>query len=392
MSGHALLSASSAHRWLHCTPCARLEAGFPDTAGDYAREGTLAHEIAELKLRKKFLEPMSQKTFTTRMNKLKKHELYQQEMQGFTDIYIDYLAECAMRYPTSPSIAAEVRVDYAEWAPEGFGRCDCIMAGGDTLHIVDFKYGKGKPVSAAGNEQLRLYALGALRAYGLVYRISRVRMAIVQPRLDSITEDEMPAEALLDWAENVVRPAAALAYAGEGEFQAGDWCQFCRARRECRARANTSLSIIEDFGAPPDKTAPIAATLLSYQEIGAALARAKPFIKWAADLESYALEAALHGKEIPGWKVVAGRSNRVFRDQDAAFAALQQAGFDEALLYERKPITLTQAEKLAGKAAFTELCGAYIEKPPGKPTLVPETDARPPYSSAAEDFAVLTNT
>lgn len=392
MAQHALLGASSAHRWLHCTPCARLEAGFPDTVSDYAREGTLAHEIAELKLRKKFLEPMSQKMFTTRMNKLKKHELYHPEMQGFTDTYIDYLTECAMRYPVSPSIAAEVRVDFAEWAPEGFGRCDCIIAGGDTLEIIDFKYGKGKPVSAAGNEQLRLYALGALRAYGLVYRIKRVRMAIVQPRLDSITADEMPVEALLDWAENVVRPAAALAYAGEGDFRAGDWCQFCRARSACRARANTSLSIIEDFGAPPDKTAPIAAALLSGKEIGAALERARPFIKWAADLESYALEAVLRGEEIPGWKAVAGRSNRVFRDQDAAFDALKQAGFDEALLFEYKPITLTQAEKLAGKTAFATLCGAYIEKPPGKPALVPASDARPPYNSAAEDFAALTNT
>ncbi len=213
---HALLSASSAHIWMHCPPSERLGESFPDSAGRDAAEGTLAHAIAELKLRKAFIEPMGARTFSTRMNKLKKDPLYQDEMQGHTDTYIEYITECAMKYSHTPVVAAETRLDYSAWVPEGFGTADAILVGNDTLQIVDFKYGKGVPVSAEGNVQLRLYALGALGLYSIVYPISHVKMAIVQPRLDSITEDEITVEELLDWAENAVKPTALQAWEGKG--------------------------------------------------------------------------------------------------------------------------------------------------------------------------------
>lgn len=334
---------------------------------------------------------MGQSAFTARMNKLKKDALYQDEMQAHTDAYIEYATECAMRYDHTPTVAAEARVDFSRWAPEGFGTADCVMIGGDTLHVIDFKYGKGRPVSAQGNEQLRLYALGALDRYGMIYPVRTVRMAIVQPRLGGVTEDEMTAGELLAWGEEIVKPAAALAFVGEGEYRAGDWCGFCKARHLCRERANHSAQLIEDFGAPPDKAEPVEPALLSNAEIARALARAKPFIKWAQELEEHALRAVLRGEEIPGWKAVEGRSNRAFSDQDAAFAALQRNGVAEALLYERRPLTLAQVEKVVGKADLQQFAGGYIVKPPGKPTLVPEADKRPPYNTAAADFAAGNN-
>lgn len=390
---HALLSASSSHRWLNCTPCARLEEQFPDTVSDFAREGTLAHAIAELKLRKKFVEPMSPKAFTSRMNKLKKQELYQDEMQAHTDAYIEYITECAMRYNHTPTVAAEVQLDFSEWVPEGFGTGDCVMIGGDTLHIVDFKYGKGVPVSAQDNPQMRLYALGALRAFGMIYPVKTVCMAIVQPRIENLSEETITVDELLLWAEETVKPAAALAFTGAGEYRAGEWCRFCRARAQCRARANHNAQLIEDFGAPPDKAKPCSTDLLTNAEIADALSRIKPFVAWAKELEEYALQAVLNGEEIPGWKAVEGRSVRAFTDQDQAFAALIRNGVAESLLYERKPLTLAQVEKVVGKANLQTFAGSYIVKPQGKPTLVPADDRRPVYNPAAADFANLnTNT
>ncbi len=390
---HALLSASSANTWLHCTPSARLGENFPDNAGKDAAEGTLAHEIAELKLRKAFIEPMSARTFNTRMNKLKKDPLYQEEMQGHTDAYIEYITECAMKYEHSPVVAAETRLDYSAWVPEGFGTGDAVIVGGDTLQIVDFKYGKGVPVSAKGNAQLRLYALGALGLYNMIYPINQVKMAIVQPRLCSITEDEISVEELLDWAENVVKPAALQAWEGKGEFHPsedadGGWCRFCRAKSQCAARAYNNQKLMNDFGAPPDMDSPIDFRLLTNGEIGGALRRAEPFVKWVKDMKDYALAAILKGEAVPGWKAVEGRSNRVFSDADKAFAALLAAGFDEALLYKPKEhITLTEAEKLVGgRAKFTEICGEYVAKPYGAPKLVHEEDKSPAYDKAAADF------
>ncbi len=370
MSQHALLSASSSHKWLHCPPSARLEVRFPESTSTYAEEGRLAHAIAELKLRKHFT-PMGPRTFTNALKKLQADSLYQPEMLGHTDTYLEYVQKVCHAYTNAPHVAIEKQLDYSGYAPEGFGTGDCIIIGGNKLHVVDFKYGSGVPVSAEANPQMMLYALGALNAYALLYLIDRVQLTIVQPRLDSVSEYELSADELRAWGESI-RPVAKQAFDGAGEFCAGDWCRFCRAKSQCRARNEqytAVVSVLEAFGRarPP---------LITNEEMGEILLRAQPIAAWVADLQEYALSAILRGELVPGWKAVEGRSNRQFSDTDEAFKVLTSAGYDEAILYERKPITLTAVEKLTGKPKFVGLLGSYIIKPPGKPTLAPETDTR----------------
>ena len=379
---HALLSASGAHRWLICTPSARLEEQFPDTTSDYAREGTLAHEIAELKLRKQFTEPMSQSTYSRRLNKFKKHELYQEEMLKHTDTYLDYLREITIGMDVQPYVAVERQIDFSQIVPEGFGTVDCLIIGGDTLYITDFKYGKGVLVSAEDNPQMKLYALGAYFAYSFLYPIQNVKLAIVQPRLDSISEWEISAKDLLAWGEKI-KPIAAKAFAGEGEFVPGEHCKFCRVKAQCRARAEM-YTALSDFGMkkPP---------LLSNEEVGEILKQAQGLEAWVKALKEYALSACLEGEEIPGWKAVEGRSTRVYKDIDQAFEHLAKNGIDEALLYERVPLTVAKLEKQLGKKEFKSLLeeAGLVEKAPGKPTIAPESDKRPAITnkpSAAEDF------
>lgn len=379
---HALLSASSAHRWLICTPSARLEEQFPDTTSDYAREGTLAHEIAELKLRKQFTEPMSQSTYSRRLNKFKKHELFQDEMLKHTDTYLDYLREITIGMDVQPYVAVERQIDFSQIVPEGFGTVDCLIIGGDTLYITDFKYGKGVLVSAEDNPQMKLYALGAYFAYSFLYPIQNVKLAIVQPRLDSISEWEISAKDLLAWGEKI-KPIAAKAFAGEGEFVPGEHCKFCRVKAQCRARAEM-YTALSDFGMkkPP---------LLTNEEVGEVLERAQGLEAWVKALKEYALSACLNGEEIPGWKAVEGRSTRIYKDIDQAFEYLKSNGIDEALLYERVPLTVAKLEKALGKKEFTSLLveKGLVEKTPGKPTIAPMSDKRPAITnkpSAAEDF------
>lgn len=399
---HALLSASSASRWLVCTAAPRFEEGLPESTSTYAEEGRLAHAIAELKALKKFTV-MTSRTYTTRLNKLKKEALYDPEMDKTTDLYLEHLTEQAMLYDSSPTVAAEVKVDFGEYVPEGFGTCDCVMIGGDTLSITDYKHGKGVPVSAVGNPQMRLYALGALKRYAPVFgdTIKRVRMTIDQPRLDSYTSDIITVEELKAWGESI-KPIAQKAFSGLGEFVPGEHCRFCRGKAQCRARANVNTAL-EDFkdcvpagkwnaraeahvsadgvvnGTPPQ--------LLSDAEIGDLLIRGQQLVQWYKDLEEYATRALLDGKPIEGWKLVAGRSNRTFTDQDAAIKAVIAAGYDEALVYDRKPKTLSELEKLMGKAEFAEKIGSFVVKPLGKPTLALATDKREAYNPAASDFA-----
>lgn len=379
---HAVLSASSAERWLHCPGSVKLTKDLPETTSEYAEEGRLAHAIAELKLRKKFVEPMSQKAFTTRMNKLKKDPRYQEEMQGYTDEYVDFINEICLTYPAVPFVVVEKRLDLARFIPDGFGTGDCVIIGGNTLHIVDLKYGKGVPVEAEGNPQIQLYALGAIMAYYMLYDIQTVRMSIVQPRLHSITTAEMTREELIDWGTTEVAPRAKLAYDGTDECTAGDWCRFCKIRATCRARSQ-HYTILQDFA---EKTP----SVLTDTEVGTLLGLAKEMKKWADDLADYALQSTLAGREIPGWKCVAGRSVRAFSDIEAAFAALQAAGYDPALLYEKKPLSLSAIEKLLGKKEFDTLLGGYVVKPAGAPTLVPESDSRPAYCPAEQAFGRAT--
>ena len=398
---HALLSASSAARWLNCTAAPRFEEGLPESTSEYAEEGRLAHAIAELKVLKKFTV-MTSRTYTTRLNKLKKDELYSQEMDKTTDLYLEHLTEQAMSYDSAPTVAAEVKVDFGEYVPEGFGTCDCVMIGGDTLSITDYKHGKGVPVPATGNPQMKLYALGALKRYAPIFgdTIKKVRMTIDQPRLDSYTTDTLTVEELRAWGESI-KPIAQKAFSGLGEFVPGDHCRFCRGKAQCRARANINTAL-EDFKdcVPISKATPeqlaqaeqdgqdgIPTQLLSDEEIGDLLIRGQQLVQWYKDLEEYALKTLLDGKPIAGWKLVAGRSNRTFTDQDAAIKAVIAAGYDEALVYDRKPKTLSELEKLMGKAEFAEKIGGFVVKPLGKPTLALETDKRETYNSAASDFA-----
>lgn len=365
---HAFLSASGAHRWMHCTPSAMLEKQFPDNAGSYAAEGTLAHSLAELKLRKQF-EIMKLSDYKQQLAAIQADELYQPEMDGYTDTYVDYIRSLCMAFPAMPYVVIEKRLDFSHIVPGGFGTGDCVILYGDTLHICDLKYGKGVPVSAENNPQLRLYALGAIHEYSLLYDIKKVQMHIIQPRLDNLSTDTLTADALRQWGDSV-KPLAEQAANGTGNYHAGDWCRFCRAKAQCRARAVQMLEIGEKR-----KDA-----LLSDAEIGEILTAAQSLQSWVKSLEDYAEKQLIAGKEIPGWKLVEGRSNRTITDTDAAFHVLGQSGYDEALLYERKPLNLTALEKLCGKKHLTELIGDYIVKPPGKPTVVPAADKRRPYA------------
>ena len=381
---HALLSASSAGKWLNCPASARLEAELPDNSGEAAAEGTLAHALAELKLRKYFT-PMATRTYNTEMKKLKADPLYQEEMQRHTDTYVEYLKSVAMSCKESPFAAIEQHVDFNRYAPGGFGTADCILIGEDTMWVTDFKYGKGVPVKADHNPQMMLYALGAVEAFGFFYDIRRVVMTIVQPRLDSTSVFELGRDELLDWGASTVEPAAGLAASGGGTCVPGPWCEnyFCKARSRCRARAEMFLEAAGP-ATPPE--------FLSSVEIGDLLTRCRGLPKWYGELEAYALEAELDGEDVPGWKAVEGRSVRQFTDQDAAFDALINAGYSDAMLYDRKPKTLAALEKDLGKPEFAELCGSYVIKPPGKPTLVPDEDKRPPYNAAEIAFTKGENT
>ena len=307
MTKHALLSASSAARWLACTPSARATENIPDTGSPYAAEGSLAHAIAELKLRKYFTEGIGPRTFSNRLKKLKEdpqyfHEgapTYQDEMLRYTDEYLDYVKCAAMEYKEKPYVVIEKKVDFSHIVPQGYGTADCILLGGDTIHVIDFKYGKGVPVSAIRNAQMMLYALGALHEYNFLYEILTVRISIVQPRIDNVSTWEVRTEDLEDWGENVVKPKAQLAYEGEGEFVPGEHCKFCKLKGNCRARAEEAFSMIVKAEKPPATLTP--------EELADALEKADMLAAWAKDVQEYSLTSILDGGEIPGWKVNCAR-------------------------------------------------------------------------------------
>ena len=380
---HAILSASGAHRWIACPPSARLEARFPDTTSEAALEGTLAHELAELKLRHYFFTTdLTRRKYTSAVNKLKKNPLWQAEMERYTDEYLDYVKGVALALREPPSVKIEARVNFGAYTHreqgdriEGTGIADCILIYGQTLHIVDFKYGKGVPVAAEHNPQLSLYALGAYDAFRILYPIHSVRMTIVQPRVSPEPLEWLSTiEELLDFGEKA-KEAAALAWEGKGDFHPDeDTCRFCRARSQCRARADKNAALA--FAAhklPP---------LITAEEAGDYLRKGKDIAAWIKDLQDWALAECLAGKKVPGWKAVEGRSVREWTDMDAAFDQLTASGIvPEEMLYEKRPLTLAQVEKLVGKARFAEAVGDYVEKKTGKPALAEETDKRPAISN-----------
>lgn len=374
MAKHALLSASGAHRWLECTPSAQLELQFPQSTSEYAEEGTAAHELCELTARY-WLGEISEAEYENQRDELAKGKYYNAEMQECANDYAKFVAEktAAARETCEDAFTAlEVRVDFSKYVKDGFGTGDCIIVSDNVLEIIDFKYGKGVRVEAAGNPQMKLYALGAYLEYNTLFDIDSVRMTIFQPRLSGVqSSDEITVKELLEWAEKYVKPRAKLAYKGEGEFAPSEEvCKFCRAKAQCKARADKNLKLFDEA---PD------VLLLTPEDAGKILEQAGDIQSWLADLESLVSSTLLAGQPVEGWKMVEGRSNRRFADELKVVDAMKAAGYDESLLYERKLITLTQMEKDFGKKAVAETLAELIVKPQGKPTLAPAKDKRPEF-------------
>lgn len=377
---HALLSASSSHRWLACTPSARLEEQFPDTKSEAAAEGTLAHELAEAKVRNQFYGPdFTKRKLTYAIKKMKENPAWNDEMQGYTDEYLDYIKSIVYAIKSKASAKIEERLYFKEYTfadpadeVEGSGIADCVLLYDDTVHVIDFKYGKSPNgrVSAEENPQLMLYALGAYQTYHILYPIKHVKLSIVQPRLpDGKSEWGCTIEKLLDFGEHV-KERAALAVKGEGDFCPGeDTCRFCRARAQCRAWSDYNVKHAFNIGDLPP--------LITSEEAGKRLQELKTVVKYQSDLQDWALKECLAGNEVPGWKAVEGTRRRDWTDMDAAFDKLEKTGIaPEEVLWERVPLTLAQVEKLVGKKDFEESVGNYVKRNPGKPTLVPESDKR----------------
>ena len=371
---HAKLSASGAHRWLACPGSVFLEEDLPDRGSPYAAEGTLAHAVGELKLRKYFERGIGPKKFSAAMAGFKESEHWKSEMDRYTEDYFDEVRRRALSYPTVPYVNVEERVDFSKWVPEGFGTCDCIMIYGDEMQVIDLKYGKGVVVSPEKNPQLMLYGLGALGAYEMLYEIGTVRLVIVQPRLDSVEEWTISAADLKAWGESI-KETAKEAYEGSERLASGEHCRFCKAKARCPERARELFSAVEELAEAKEKAVPP----LSNADLAKYLTRAKGILDWVKDLEEEALRAVLAGETVPGYKAVEGRSNRAFKSTDRALEILKGAGYEEAMLYERKPLSLSKLEGLVGKARFKDLLGGEVVKPQGKPTLVEESDKRAPF-------------
>ena len=361
MADHAVLSASGSHRWLNCTPSARLELEFENTGSEAAREGTAAHALCEHKL-KRALHMRSRRPAS---------DYDSDEMEECTDAYVEFVMEqyeAAKQVCKDPVVLIEQRLDFSCYVPDGFGTGDCVIISDDKLHIIDFKYGMGVLVETQGSPQMKLYALGALAVYDALYDISEVSMTIFQPRRENVSTWTVSVADLKAWAETELKPKADMAYNGEGEYLPGEWCTFCRAAVRCRARAEEKLKLAQtEFRRPP---------LLTDAEIEDILSILPDLTKWANEITAYALDAALnHGKEWNGFKVVEGRSVRKYRDEDAVAEAAKAAGYRD--IYRQTLIPLTEMQKLMGKDRFEDILGGLIYKAPGKPTLAPKSDKRP---------------
>ena len=368
--GHAILSASSSDRWLHCPPSARLCESYDDKGSNYAAEGTDAHALCEFRLRQTLGMEATDPTENLKW--------FNEEMNDCATGYAAYVleqVETAKQTCTDPVVLIEQRVDFSRWVESGFGTADCIIIADGTLQIIDYKHGLGVLVSAEENPQMQCYALGALELFDGIYDINSVRMTIYQPRRDNVSTYEISKDELYRWADEVLKPTADLAFAGDGNFLCGEWCGFCKAKHECRARADANMELARyDFKLPP---------LLTDEEVEEILVRADDLVTWAADIKEYALQQAISGKKWNGWKLVEGRSNRRYTNETVVAGVVTDAGFDP---YEHKVLGVTAMQKLLGKSRFDELLAAYIEKPQGKPTLVPESDKRPAMNTAKNDF------
>ena len=370
MPRHAYLSASASHRWLSCPPSAKLCADVNDEASPYAKQGTDAHELCEYKVLHALGEDVKDPTENL--------DYFDTEMEEFTDEYCNYVLEQyekAKQLCKDPKVLVEQRLDFSKWVPDGFGTGDCLIIADKVLQIIDFKYGLGILVEAENNPQMMCYALGALDTYDGIYDIESVEMTIFQPRRDNVSTFTISKEELLKWAEEFLAPTAQLAYNGEGEYHAGDHCQFCKVKATCRERAAYNMELAAyDFEEP---------ATLDDSEIADILPRIDDLVAWANDIKEYALQQAMSGTEYKGFKVVEGRSVRKYTDDAAVAATVENAGYDP---YERKILGITAMTSLLGKKKFEELLGGMITKPPGKPTLVPNSDKRPALNTAKDDF------
>lgn len=380
MTGHALLGPSSASRWLNCTPSARLEENYPDTAGVAAQEGTLAHELGET-LIKHHHGLITEKEYLSALERISADPLYSNDMLDHADSYAAFVNEqltAAKQVTTDAVLQIEAKLNLTDYVPEGFGTGDAVIIADGTLSITDLKYGKGVMVSCENNKQMMLYALGALREYDYLYDIHTVSMTIFQPRLDNISTFIMSVSDLRKWAVDELAPKAKLAFEGKGEFVTGDHCKFCKAKSRCKALAEANLTIAKyDFADP---------TLLTDAEIADILTKADAFKSWISSLEDYALAEALSGKKFEGFKLVEGRSNRCYADQDKVADTLIKNGIPEEIIYTKSLLGITAMEKAISKKTFGALLTDLVIKPQGKPALVPATDKRQEFNSAVNDF------
>lgn len=364
MSKHALLSASSSHRWLHCPPSARLTENYDDLGSNFAAEGTDAHLLCEYKLRCALGKELS---LVTDIRATLSY--YSEEMENCTEDYTAFileLVETAKQASKDHMILIEQRLDFCRYVMDGFGTADCLIVTDDVLDIVDFKYGCGVLVEVDHNPQLMLYALGALEMLDGIYDITTTRMTVFQPRRNNICTFVMSKDDLYRWAKETLKPAADLAFTGQGEFSCGEWCQFCKAKYSCRTRTEFNMALAAyDFQLPP---------LMDDEEIGCLLGKLDDLIAWATDIKDYALKAAVSGKHWTGWKLVESRTNRRYISDVLAADRVKAAGLDP---FEHKIMGITAMSDMLGTKRFQELLGDLVERPQGKPTLVPDTDKRP---------------
>lgn len=382
MADHAKLSASGSHIWLNCTPSIAMSEGIPDKQTVFTQEGTLAHRLAELEIGKTY-GLITKRQYTAGVNAVKKSELYSQELATYVRNYVDWIEEVyngVKEKSEDHEILTEQRLDFSAWVPGGFGTGDVVIIADGTLTVIDLKYGKGVPVDAFRNPQLMLYGLGAYDAFSLSNDITDVRLMVNQPRLDSVSEYELTVEDLLQWGEEYVKPRAEMALKGEGEAHPGDWCRFCKCKATCRARAEEALEVAKyEFKDPP---------LLEDAEISDILGRVGRIQSWISDVKEFAQSEAEQGRQWPGWKLVEGRSNRKYSDPQEVEKRLLAAGFEKVLLFKDPELLgITAMEKVVGgKKKLETLISGLIVKPPGAPTLVPESDKRPALNTAKTDF------
>lgn len=355
MGSHAILSASSSERWIHCPPSVRLSEKYEDEVSPYALEGTTAHALGEYKLKKLLGFDVN--------NPAEDLDYYDEEMDELTEGYASYVMEVVSKYK-SPAVFVEERLDLSKYVKESFGTADCIVVGGRDLHVIDLKYGQGILVDAKENSQLMLYGLGSLTLFDGIYDIEKVTLHIYQPRRDNISTYEISSDDLYEWGETI-REIAELAYRGEGEFKCGEWCRFCKAKNKCRTRAEEHLKRAQEEFALPSE--------LSDAEIEEILPKLEGMEQWIQDIKSYALDKAMKGHKWKDLKLVEGRSNRRYRDEDEVIKKVKELGFNP---FEEKLLGITAMTKLLGKKIFDENIADLLEKPKGKLTLVSLGDTR----------------